>query len=723
MVAIKETRILVVEDERITSRAIQGHLTNRGYIIADTACSGEEAVRKAGDLRPDIVLMDVTLEGEMDGVSAAMEIRTHYNLPVIYITAQLDDSTWERVKMTEPYGHVLKPIDENVLFAAIEMALYRHSLDRKLKRSEERYRRITDNMLDMVSLVDADGMFLYVSPTHTTILGYNLEDLYGGLIFDFIHPGDRDRVTGLFAESLEKHTTARMDYRFRHARGNFLWLETLGNLMFDEDGKVLAAIFGSRDITERKEMEEALKISEERFRMVVESQTELICRFVDGGVITFVNGAYCRYYSRTKEDLIGHNFIPFILEEDKSAYQAALLSIGKDAPIASVEYRILMPGGEVRWQQWTIRGIFDDAWNVIEYQAVGRDTTDSKYMENRLKHMSMHDSLTGLYNRAYFDEEMKRVENKRFLPVSIVICDINGLKVVNDTLGHQRGDDLIRAAGEILRSCFRESDVVARIGGDEFAVLLPNTAGDVVLKSCDRIRKSIEQNRSLHCRLPLSMALGFAVRNNFSQRLETIFTEADDRMYTEKENTRESTRKMILDALVEELNTVDPFRVEHMMRVGRLSVQLGTAYGLNETSLEILKLAAEYHDIGMIGISASIIGKGTALAPSEFSEIKRHVEMGSRIASGHPLLREAADIILKHHEWWNGKGYPLGLKMGDIPLASRIIAIAEAYDYMKYHDNSKQKMAHKDALGEILNNAGTQFDPQLADLFAAISPE
>jgi diguanylate cyclase (GGDEF)-like protein len=209
-----------------------------------------------------------------------------------------------------------------------------------------------------------------------------------------------------------------------------------------------------------------------------------------------------------------------------------------------------MPNGEIRWQQWNYRALFDDQGEIVKYQAVGRDITESKHLEEKLQYLGMHDALTGLHNRAFFDEEMLRLDNKRFLPVGVIVADIDGLKMINDTLGHQSGDELIKAAATVLKSCFEDGEVVARIGGDEFAVLLSETSQEVLENSCKRILEMIEEYRASSTKLPLSLSIGHAVKTAPDQLLQKVFAEADNQMYIYKARTRESTRSMINEKLM-----------------------------------------------------------------------------------------------------------------------------------------------------------------------------
>ncbi len=718
---MSDIRILLVEDELIISQDIKNILKNSGYTVIATAVSGEEAVMKALSLYPDLILMDIVLRGDMDGVDAAVKIRERLAIPIVYLTARLEKETWERAKNANPYGYVLKPLDDNMLYAAIELAMCRYSIDRKLKESEERYKYLVEHANDMIYSTDHRGYFTFVNHTAIRCMGYEENEVLGRHYLAFIHqPFRKDcaKFYDLQYEACLPNTYIELPLIAKN--GALVWIGQNVQLVI-ENGEIIGFQAIARDITKRRQVEMALKESEERYRMVVENQTELICHSKPDGTITFVNEAYCKYFNKTRHDLIGKSFMPLLPEEDRRRADAHLKSIDRDNPIGVIEHRVIMPNGDIRWQQWTDRVIFDDAGEIDEFQSVGRDITESKNLEQKLKYLSMHDSLTGLYNRAYFDEEMRRLDSKRFFPVSIVIGDVNGLKIVNDTLGHKKGDMLITAVASILKRSFRSSDMVARIGGDEFAVLLPNTGRDVVRNSCERIQRQIEQYREQNPSMPLTFSIGYAVCENPGQRLEIVFAEADDDMYREKESQRKATTTIILNALLAQLREHDGGRVDHQTRVHRYALRLGGECGLTAADMKLLDIAAAYHDIGMIGIDGKIIRKNGHLSVDEFEEIKRHVDIGSRIASVHPALKAVADIILKHHEWWMGRGYPSGVCGEDIPLLSRIIAIADAYDAMTSDSCYRAAMSESEAMRRLTDAAATQFDPELVRKFVELN--
>ena len=191
----------------------------------------------------------------------------------------------------------------------------------------------------------------------------------------------------------------------------------------------------------------------------------------------------------------------------------------------------------------------------VKYVAIiSKDITDLKKTEEKLKYLSLHDPLTGLYNRAYFEEEMHRIDSSRYELVGIIVCDIDGLKLINDTLGHNKGDQLLITASKVIRKSFREGDVVARVGGDEFAILLPNSPRAKVENICQRIKHAVVTYSRKNTLLPLSIATGFAIRNNPNQSMAELYREADNNMYKEKLYSSQNARNVIVKNLI---NTVE----------------------------------------------------------------------------------------------------------------------------------------------------------------------
>lgn len=345
-----------------------------------------------------------------------------------------------------------------------------------------------------------------------------------------------------------------------------------------------------------------------------------------------------------------------------------------------------------------------------------RDITERKQVEEQLKYNYVHDSLTTVYNRTYFAQKINEMETEKCALAGIIVCDIDGLKFVNDTMGHQMGDNLLISASRFLEQC-SEGNNVYRIGGDEFAILTANTNEKDMKKIVTRIKKVISQYNNANSKLYLTLSIGFSFRRDPSVSMKDIFKEADNNMYREKLYHSQSNRSAIVDTLMKALEARDFITEGHVDRLQYLVKDMAIELGLSESRITILRLLAQFHDIGKVGIPDSILFKRGPLTQEEMFEMKRHSEIGYRIAQSAPDLISIASMILKHHEHWNGNGYPLGLKGEQIPLECRMLAIADAYDAMTSNRPYRQEMSHRYAIAELRRCAGTQFDSQLVTRF------
>jgi len=352
-----------------------------------------------------------------------------------------------------------------------------------------------------------------------------------------------------------------------------------------------------------------------------------------------------------------------------------------------------------------------------------REEKLNKESEEKLAYLSMHDRLTGLYNRNYFDEELKRLHKSRSHPVTIVYVDINGLKMVNDALGHDQGDKLIIAAARVLGHSLRSPEVLARVGGDEFAAVLINTCEESAKKVVSRIRNRIEAYNRKHKAIPLSLSIGAATANSSSISLEDLMKTADDLMYRDKAIQSNSVHLSVSDSLKDTLQTGDFFKVRYSNQLALLCDALGRKLALSSEQLSRLALLTKTHDLGKADISEKILLKKGNLIPEERNVVQLHPEKGYRMARTSSELSGVADLILKHHEWWNGEGYPHGLKGNSIPIECRILAVAVAYVIMTRDRSYKNPCSNLEALAELRRCAGTQFDPEVVKAFIVLFEE
>ena len=338
------------------------------------------------------------------------------------------------------------------------------------------------------------------------------------------------------------------------------------------------------------------------------------------------------------------------------------------------------------------------------------DITERKKREETIQYLSRHDTLTGLYNRMYFEESLIEIDIPDNLPLSVIFADINGLKMTNDIFGHIAGDELIKKSAEILVQSCREDDIIARVGGDEFIILLPKTNRENAEKVVSRIKTRFSTARveAIKC----SISLGSDTKVSLEQSLEEIRSNAENAMYKDKVMNRRTINKDIIYTIIDTLHSKHPEEKRHSITVSELCGEVGAALHLSKSEINKLKRAGYLHDIGKITLDDNILYK-ERLTDEEHEIMQQHSATGYRILSLFDDKLDLAEYIYSHHEMWDGSGYPRGLKGEQIPFIPRIISIVETYGRML----NREKLPKKAAIKVIQEGIGKQFDPEIAELF------
>jgi len=389
--------------------------------------------------------------------------------------------------------------------------------------------------------------------------------------------------------------------------------------------------------------------------------------------------------------------------------------VGNIKPVEYYENPLLTKSKEERFILFYNTVIKNSKGQITGVLLSGEDITERKEAEEKVLYLSYHDQLTGLYNRRFYEEELRRLDTERNYPITLVMLDINGLKLTNDAFGHQVGDLLLEKAAKVLKMECRADEIVARIGGDEFVLLLPKTDEKEANQIIERINVAI--NKEKIDQAILSVSIGFAVKQDASDDMTKVFKKAEDDMYRHKLSESSSMRSKTIDLIMNSLYIKSHREMLHSKRVSELCEAIAIKMNFKNDDINRLRIAGLMHDIGKIGIPDHLLNKMGKLDGNKRNEMERHSEVGYRILSSVNEFSEIADYVLEHHERWDGKGYPGGIKGKDISLQARIIAIADSYDAMTSDRTYWKRLRKKEARDEIRRCSGRQFDPEIVKIF------
>ena len=393
---------------------------------------------------------------------------------------------------------------------------------------------------------------------------------------------------------------------------------------------------------------------------------------------------------------------------------AQTISAEETHPCKDSKLLLAKDGQEILIEDY-INILFGDADGQIGAVITFRDVTEKRKMQKQIEKLYYYDFLTNVYNRRYIEEAIQLLDVEKSLPISIMSLDVNALKLTNDAFGHETGDRLLVEVSNSLKKICRSSDIISRIGGDEFCILLPRTDQRAAKKIKDRINQHISkiQLGSVF----VSIAIGVATKVHKEECLQKIRLDSDSRMYKDKMTSGKTMRRKIIDMLVKKNNEKFSEEKRHKRNVAFYCKQIAMAMSLGEKAAEEVRLAGEYHDIGKVILPEGLLEKKSPLTTYERELIKKHSESGYHILKSVDQYLHIAEVILYHHERWDGTGYPAGKKEEEIPLYSRIINVADAYDAMTSPKAYREIMSKKEAIEELIRCSGTQFDPQITEIF------
>ena len=560
---------------------------------------------------------------------------------------------------------------------------------------------------DFVFVFDLAGYLLLRSPSTDDLDATGDRDHLGS----FLSRGFLDRV--LYLAERESPPFLPLDLPLSQGRQPLPTEALLGRTHLE--GRT-AFVLACRDTRHHRQNEDVLEKSEERYHTIFDHSPLGIVHIDHDGIVTDLNETFAQIMGTQKTRLLGFNMIERLV--DPWMRRAVLDSLGGTPGLYEGQYTSLT-GGRTSWLKAQFRPMTSRKGTFLGVVGVVEDVSERREAEERIRFLNLHDPLTGLLNRRCFDQELHRLDTPDHLPLCLVMGDVNGLKLANDAFGHPEGDLLLTTIAQILHDTAEPEEQVFRWGGDEFILLLPRADASRARERIARIHERCTSYGGKGLVRP-SISLGFGIKNSPDEDYRDVLLKvAEDRMYEVKMREGRRARLRILAALEERLHRVSGGDMgRHLNRLLRWCDWLGPLMDLREGDHKNLRLLCQFHDLGLVGCSREVLDLPAPLQEEAFEQLQEHPVTGYRLAKSIPELLPAADLILAHHERWDGKGFPQGLWQESLPFPVRLFHLVDALDVLTHPRPYDPPLQPDLALAELRRQRGTRFDPALTDRFA-----
>lgn len=454
-------------------------------------------------------------------------------------------------------------------------------------------------------------------------------------------------------------------------------------------------------------------------RLVLHSFKEGVCIIDNSDTIIFTNRTFAKLHSKSVNDIIRMNIYDFMEENYSDIHRTSeYLKLEQAIKHRYSERRLMIP------RKINPYGSIVTEYNVdtLENQdlngciIVVNNIEDRLEYEKNLYHLSYTDALTGVKNRRAFQKYLGSVDQSKVLPLGILLVDVDGIKFINDSFGHQKGDELIILLASIISNVVRKYGYTARYDGDEFIAVVDNATTNLLDTIVERICNEvslIEINS-----LGMSVSCGYGLANTLDE-VQEVLKIAENNMYLDKNSSKNSIRNNPLDTIMNTLHEKDVYSEEHSKSVSYISENIARVLLLPGCQIKEVSHAGLLHDIGKIIVPLDILTKEGSLTDEEMNKMKEHPAIGFRLLSSVKNLNSIPEMIYSHHERWDGMGYPNQVKGFDIPLGARIISVADSFNAMTTDRSYRTKFTNEEALTELIRCKGSQFDPIIVDAFAA----
>lgn len=576
-----------------------------------------------------------------------------------------------------------------------------------------------DHIATMLIINPLTGEILDANPSACRFYGYGKSQLLSMNIQDInVLP-----IQEIAQHGRDAYARKKQHFIFPHrlSSGEIRIVETYScPIGTPETPQIFSIIF---DVTDRETYRKNLFYEKELLNTTLKSIGDGVVTTDVAGKITSLNNVAQELVGYSHNEAKGAAFADiFVLkneetEEPVESPVERVLNTGKIVGLANHTVIINRYGEKISIAD-SAAPIKNEEGKIFGVVMVFRDVRTEKAYQDEVLYLSYHDALTGLYNRRFVENELQRLNANKCAPVSVIMGDVNGLKITNDVFGHAAGDELLKSVSAVFKETCTRVDIVARWGGDEFLLILPNKTLEDAGKILERLNANFLKRKV--GTFQLSVSLGCAERSSPTQSMEQVIRQAEEWMYHQKLLDSKSYRNTIINTLLATLYEKSMETEEHAKRLFKYCEAIGIELKLPAQSMNELSLLSVLHDIGKVGIHPSILRKSGALTADEWLEMKKHCEIGYRITQNTPELSLVSEYILHHHEHWDGNGYPKGLKGEEIPICCRILAVADAFDAMTNDRIYRRAVGVDDAIAELRRHAGTQFSPQIVEVFIDI---
>ena len=597
--------------------------------------------------------------------------------------------------------------DEILKLFASQVGLFidKKESEQKTLATTKQFQSLMKNSVSIITIVDNMGNYIHASDTAAKLIGLPAEELIGKNFLEVLPEKNEEFMYAIATINKTKKPLIKKEI-YTVNNQERIYESIVFPIEFHENEVVLLGSIAN-DITDKIKYENQIKNERDYIYRIFNAMNQYVIVTGLDYRIQFMNEKAIKDFGDMKGKVCYKQ-----LDSTSPCGACRLHEFKHMTENETITYTVTAFNRVLEINASRIENL-DDSVSIVE---VIDDITDKEEKQRQIEYMNLHDHLTGLYNRRFFEEELKRLDVDRNLPLSIITIDVNGLKLINDTLGHAKGDEVLIKSAKVIKNSLRADEITARVGGDEFSSILPKCDAKQVIAITERIVESIEKETEEG--IPLSLAIGSHTKTHSSENILDILKKAENKMYANKIFSDQSNKREIILAILYTLHEKHPREEEHSKRVSQLAYDLGKAMKMKGDKLNMLSTAGLLHDIGKIAIDYSIIDKSEKLTSEEYGEVKKHPEIGYRILKNSVEYEDMARLILYHHERVDGNGYPKGVKGDEIPMESKIISIVDAYDAMISTRPYKTKILTKEeAIHELRKCSNAQFDSAIVEVF------